>query len=117
MATAIPEDILVLFTQHWLPIHAVSSTISGKLIAALSSPAGVKSHLAGEFDLQEHWDPAANLGNPMHSMQIGDMINGFHDEAAEPGYQKRGAVLLEGAEMLQLLQRMCSDLITPTCEQ
>ena len=88
-----------------------------KLIAALSSPAGVKSHLAGEFDLQEHWDPAANLGNPMHSMQIGDMINGFHDEAAEPGYQKRGAVLLEGAEMLQLLQHMCSDLITPTCEQ
>ncbi|DBA89355.1 TPA: hypothetical protein ACH3X1_016216 [Trebouxia sp. C0004] len=42
----------------------------------------------------------------MHSMQIGDMVNGFHDEAAEPGYQKRGAVLLEGAEMLQLPQRM-----------
>ena len=53
----------------------------------------------------------------MHNMQIRDMINGFHDEAAEPGYHKRGAVLLEGAEMLQLPQRMCSDLITPTCEQ
>ena len=49
MATAIPEDILVLFTQHWLPIHAVSSSISGELIAALTSPAGVKSHLTEEF--------------------------------------------------------------------
>ena len=79
---AIPEDILVLLTQHWLPIHAVSSTVSGKLIAASTSPAEVKSQLAREFEPQENWDPAAHLGQPMHSMQIGDMINGYHNEAA-----------------------------------
>ena len=52
----------------------------------------------------------------MHSMRIGDMINGYHNEAAEPGYQKGGAVFFEGAEMLQLPEGMymCSDLITPT---
>ena len=109
MATAIPEDTLVLLTQHWLLIHAVSSIISGKLIAAPTSPAGVKSYLARVFDLQGNWDPAVQLDNPMHSMQIGYMINGYHNEAAESGYQKKGAVPLEGAEMLQLPERMCSD--------
>ena len=57
METAIPEDILVFFTQHWLPSHAGSSTLSGKMIAAPTSLAGVKSHLAKEFDLQgRDWD-------------------------------------------------------------
>ena len=52
MASAIPEDILVFFTQHWLPNHAGSPTLSGKLIAAPTSLAGAKSHLAKEFELQ-----------------------------------------------------------------
>jgi len=89
MATAIPEDILVFLTQHWLPNHAGSSTTSGRLIAAPTSLAGVKSHLAKEFDLQGRvgdWDPAAQLGNPMHSMQIRDMIKGYYNQAAELGY-------------------------------
>ena len=51
MVTAIPEDILVFFTQHWLPNHAGSSTPSGRLIAAPTSLAGAKSHLAREFVL------------------------------------------------------------------
>ena len=91
MATAIPEDILVLFTQHWLPNHAGSSTSSGRLIAAPTSLAGAKSHLAKEFDLQGRvgdWDPAAQLGNPMHSMQIRDMIKGYHIQAAQLGTRK-----------------------------
>ena len=32
------------------------------------------------------WDPAAQLGNPMHSMQIRDMIKGYYNQAAELGY-------------------------------
>ncbi|KAL0020901.1 hypothetical protein WJX77_008863 [Trebouxia sp. C0004] len=111
MATAIPEDILVFFTQHWLPNHAGSPTPSGRLIAAPT--AGAKSRLAKEYDLQGRvgdWDPASQLGNPMHSMQIRDMIKGYHNQAAELGYQKRGAVPLEDTEMLQLLEHMCSDL-------
>ncbi|KAL0036933.1 hypothetical protein WJX77_005762 [Trebouxia sp. C0004] len=46
----------------------------------------------------------------MHSIQIRDMTKGYHNQAAELGYQKRGAVPLEETEMLQLLERMCSDL-------
>ena len=37
MVTAIPEDTLVFFTQHWLPNHAGSSTPAGRLIAAPTS--------------------------------------------------------------------------------
>ena len=121
MATAIPEDILVFFTQHWLPNHSGSPTPSGRLIAAPTSLARAKSHLAKEFDLQGRvgdWDPAAQLGNPMHSMQIRDMITGYHNQAAELGYQKTGAVPLEEPEMLQLLERICSDLtLAPLQEQ
>ena len=88
MGTAIPEDILVFFTQHWLPNHAGSSTLSGKLIAAPTSLAGIKSHLAKEFDLQGRvgdWDPATQLGNPIHSIQVRDMIKGYRNQAAELG--------------------------------
>lgn len=115
MATAIPEDILVFLTQHWLPNHAGSPTTSGKLIAAPTSLAGVKSHLAKEFDLQGRVgdlhsrvgpDPAAQLGKLMRNM-----IKGYHSQAAEVGYQKIGAMHLEEAKMLQLLQleHMCSN--------
>jgi len=44
----------------------------------------------------------------MHSMQIRDKIKGYHNPAAELGYQKRGAVPLDETEMLQLLECMCS---------
>ena len=44
LLTATPEDLLVYFTQHWLPNHAGSSTAAGELIAAPSSLSGVKSH-------------------------------------------------------------------------
>ena len=61
--TAIPEDILVFFTQHWLPNHAGSSTLSGKMIAGPISLAGVKSHLAKELDVQGR----VGTGTPQHS--------------------------------------------------
>ena len=84
-----------------------------KLIAAPTSLAGVKSHLAKEFDLQGRVgdlqsrvgpDPAAQLGNLMRNM-----IKDYHNQAAEVGYQKIGAMPLEEAEMLQLLEHMCSN--------
>ena len=51
LQTAIPEDILVYFTQHWLPYHAGSMTDTGELIAAPGSLASTKSHLSSEFEL------------------------------------------------------------------
>ena len=106
LAAAFPEDLLVFFTQQWLPKHAGSPTPAGKLVAAPTSLAGAKSHLAKEFDILGRvgeWDPAAQLGNPMHSRQIRDLIKGYHNQAAALGYQKRGAVPLTEPEMLQLL--------------
>ena len=61
MQTVIPEDMLVYFIQHWLPNHAGSATKTGEHIAAPSSLAGIKSHLATEFELLGRtgdWDPA-----------------------------------------------------------
>ncbi len=111
MAIAIPGDC-------WLPNHAGSSSLSGNIIAAPTSLAGVKPHLAKQFDLQGRiGDVAAQLGNPMHSMQIKDMIKGYHNQAAELGYQKRGAVALEEAEMVQVLERMCSNLTSAPLQE
>ena len=53
----------------------------------------------------------------MHSLQIRDMIKGYHNQAAELGYHKRGAVPLEEPKMLQLLERMCHDLKSASLEQ
>ena len=87
MLTAIPEDILVYFTQHWLPNHARSSTAGTELIAAPSSLTGIKSHLATQ------------TGSPMHNMQVRNMLKGYANHATELGYQKRGAVPLTQLEM------------------
>ena len=90
------------------------------MIAAPTSLAGVKSHLAKEIDLQGRvgdWDPTAQSSNPMHSIQIQDMIKGYHNHAAELGYQKKGAVLLEETEMLQLLDHLWHDLKSAPLEQ
>ena len=62
MLTAIPEDILVYFTQHWLPNHARSSIAGRELIPAPSSLTGIKSHL-------EHTDrqPSAQHASQEHA--------------------------------------------------
>ena len=73
MLTAIPEDILVYFTQHWLPNHARSSTAGTELIAAPSSLTGIKSHLATQ------------TGSPMHNMQVKNMLKGYANHATELG--------------------------------
>ena len=91
------------FTQCRLPNHAGSPTLIRKLIAAPTSLAGAKSHLAKEFELQGRlgdWDPATSAGNPMHSVQVRDLIKGYHNQAAGLGYQKRGAVPLAESKML-----------------
>ena len=109
LQTVIPEDMLVHFTQHWLPNHAGSATKTGEHIAAPSSLAGIKSHLATEFELLGRtgdWDPATQRGNPMHSMQIRGMLRGYSNHAAKAGYEKKGAVPLTEAEMLLLLSSM-----------
>ena len=109
MLTAIPEDILVYFTQHWLPNHAGSSTAGKELIAAPGSLSGIKSHLATEYELLgriRNWDPATQTGNPMHSMQVKNMLKGYANHATELGYQKRGAVPLTQLEMHTMLSSM-----------
>ena len=109
LQTAIPEDILVYFTQHWLPNHAGSMTDNGELMAALGSLASTRSHLSGEFELLGRcgdWDPATHTGNPMLSVQVRTMLKGYGNHAAQLGYQKRGALPLTEAEMQLLLQSM-----------
>ena len=109
LLTATPEDLLVYFTQHWLPNHAGSSTAAGVLIAAPSSLSCDKSHLATEFEVLGRtgdWDTATQQGNPMHSMQVRSMLKGYANHAAELGYQNRGPVPLTQAEMQALLNSM-----------
>lgn len=67
MVNATPEDLLVFSIQHWLPSHAGSTIQAGKLIAAPTSLASAKSHLAKEFDLQGRtgaWTPAPSKAIP-----------------------------------------------------
>ena len=74
MHSVIPEDILVYFTQHWLPNHAGSSTTAGELVAAPSSLTGLKSHLTEEFKLLGRtgdWNAVAQSGNPMPASRSG----------------------------------------------
>ena len=101
MLTVTPEDILVYFTQNWLPAHAGSATACGEMIAAPSSLAGTKSHLATAFEAIGRigtWDPVTSTGNPMHSKQVKDLLRGYANQATELGYQKKGAVPLTEAE-------------------
>ncbi len=116
LLTVTPEDLLVYFTQHWLPNHAGSGTSAGELIAAPSSLSGVKSHLATEFELlgRWDWDTATQQGNPMHSMQVRSMLKGYANHATELGYQKKGAVPLTQAEMHTLLNSMYQMLSNTT---
>ena len=117
MLTAIPEDILVYLTQHWLPNHAGSSTAGRELVAAPDSLSGIKSHLATEYELLGrigNWDPATQTGNPMHSMQVRNMLKGYANHATELGYQKRGAVPLTQLEMHTMLSSMFQLLIKST---
>ena len=109
--TAIPEDILVYFTQHWLPNHAGSATASGELIAAPGSLSSIKSHLSSEFEVLGRigdWNPATQTGNPMLSVQIRSMLKGYGNHANQLGYQKREAVPLTENQMLTLLSSMLS---------
>jgi len=107
--TVIPEDILVHFTQHWLPNHAGSMTADGELIAAPGSLSSTKSHLSSEFEQAGRngdWDSANQTGKPMLSPQVRTMLEGYGNHATQLGYQKKGAVPLTEVEMQLLLQSM-----------
>ncbi|KAL0040328.1 hypothetical protein WJX77_003603 [Trebouxia sp. C0004] len=109
MQTIMPEDILVFLVQQWLPNHAGSGTNSTELIAAPNSLATAKSHLSKEFELLGRtgdWNPQTQQGNSVESFHIREFIKGYKNHAAELGYQKRGAVPLEEADMIQLLQQL-----------
>ena len=98
--------MLVYFTQHWLPKHAGSATTSGVLIAVPSSLSAIKSHLATEFETLGRlgdWDAATGTGDPMHSMQIRDVLKGYAKHATAQGCSKRGVAPLTEAEMHMLL--------------
>ena len=106
MQTGIPEYMLVYFIQHWLPNHAGSAIKPGEHIAAPSSLAGIKSHLATEFELvgcTGDWDPGTEGDNPVQSMQ-----RGYSNHAAKAGSAKKGAVPLTEAEMHMLLSSVCT---------
>ena len=83
LLTVTSEDLLVYFTQHCLPNHAGSGTSAGELIAASSSLSGVKSHLATEFELLGRtgdWDTATQQRNPMHNMQVRNMLKRYANQ-------------------------------------
>ena len=103
---ATPEDIMVYFTQHWLPAHAGSITTEGEHIAAPGSLSSTKSHLSSEFELlgcTGDWNPISQTGNPMLSVQIRNMLKGYSNHANQLGYQKKGAVPLTESKMQRLL--------------
>lgn len=109
MQTVIPEDILVFLVQQWLPNHAGSATSSAELIAAPNSLATVKSHLSKEFAMLGRtggWNPHSQQGNPIESLHIREFAKGYKNHATDLGYQKRGVVPLEEADMIQLLQQL-----------
>ena len=115
LANIVPEDLLVYLTQHWLPNHAGSFTADGEAVAAPSSLAGVKSHIATELEVlgrSGEWNPLTKQGNPMHSTQIRNMLKGYSNQAAELGYRKLGAVPLSEDEMCRLLRNMLQQLST-----
>ena len=117
MLTAIPEDILVYLTQHWLLNLAGSSTAAGELIAAPGSLSGTKSYLSTECELLGRigkWDPVIQTGNPMHSMQVRNMLKGYAKHATELGYQKRGTAPLTQPEMHSMLSSMFQLLFKST---
>ena len=117
---ATPEDILVYFTQHWLPTHAGSMTADGKLIAAPGSLSSTKSHLSSKFELLGcigDWNSASQTGNPMHSVQIRSLLKGYNNHAAELGYQRKGAIPLTEPEMLCLLQSMATTCSNSNTDQ
>ena len=117
---ATPEDMLVYFTQHWLPTHAGSMTADGELIAAPGSLSSTKPHLSSEFKLLGcigDWNPASQTGNPMHSVQVRSLLKGYNNHAAELGYQRKGAVPLTDSEMLCLLQSMATTCSNSNTDQ
>ena len=108
---AIPEDILVYLTQHWLPNHGGAEIAAGNRIAAPSSLSSIKSHLAQDFDLLGRtgdWNASTQSGNPMHSIQLTKMAKGYNNYATDMGYQKKGAEPLTEAEMHTLLESTCA---------
>ena len=89
--------------------HAGSATSTAESIAAPNSLATAKSHLSKEFDLLGRtgaWTPHSQQGNPVESIHIREFVKGYKNHASELGYQKRGAVPLEEADMIQLLQQL-----------
>ena len=105
MQTVVSEDILVFLVQQWLPNHAGSATSSAELIAAPNSLVTVKSHLSKEFALLGRtgdWNPHSQQGNQI----VRGFAKGYKNHATDLGYQKRGAVPLEEADMSQLLQQL-----------
>ena len=108
---ATPEDIMVHFTQHWLPAHAGSITTEGEHIAAPGSLSSTTSHLSSEFELlgcTGDWNPISQTGNPMLSVQIRNMLKGYSNHANQLGYQKKVAVPLTEGEMQRLLHSMAN---------
>ena len=102
MQQTVPEDILVLLVQQWLRNHAGSATNSTELIKAPNIIATGKSCLSKEFQqLRRTGD-----WNPVEGLHLRNFVKGYKNHAAELGYQERGAVPFEEADMIHLLQQL-----------
>ena len=81
---ATPEEIMVYFTQHWLPAHAGSITTEGEHIAAPGSLSSRKSHLSSKFELlgcTGDWNPTSQTGRSMLNPSSRDRVRNATYEA------------------------------------
>ena len=67
----------------------------------------VQSHTAAELGRSGEWDPTTKQGNPMHSMQIRNMLKGNCNHAAKLGNRQVGAMPSSENEMHRLLCHSC----------
>ena len=85
---ATPEDIMVYFTQHWVPVHAGSMTMDGELTASPGSLSSTHSCLSINFEIvgrNGEWNAARQTGNLMQSAQIKSMLEGYSNHATDRG--------------------------------
>ncbi|KAA6417920.1 MAG: hypothetical protein FRX49_12078 [Trebouxia sp. A1-2] len=107
MQTVTPEDLAVYITTEFIPKHAGSDATNGQQITAPGSVNALKSMLSTEFAMMGRsgeWDAETLQGNPTQSDLLRRLTKGYGTDAAEQGYEKKAAVPITQAEILQLLQ-------------
>ena len=117
MLTVTPEDLAVYITQEFIPRHAGSGTDSGCRVTAPGSVNSLKSQLSTEFHMLGRcgeWNAETLQGNPTYSDLLRRLTKGYSTDAAEQGYEKKAAVPITHAEMLQLQHHLHQQQATQT---